>query len=261
MRTVVVIPTFNEAANIEPITKAVLDLGIDGLSVLIVDDDSPDGTGKVADRLDSTLGNDVDVLHRQGERGLGRAYVDGFTQAMSLGADTLIQMDADFSHSPQYLPIFLKLIKHYDVVVGSRYVARGSVDDRWETSRYLLSRWANFYARSLLGITAQDTTSGFKCWRRSALELIDLKQILSDGYVFQVEMAYVAERLGLSTSESPIHFEDRRVGQSKMTLPVKLEASWRVLQVRWRHRRLKPAPETSPSSARDAGPVKPVGTG
>ncbi len=260
MRTVVVIPTFNEANNIEPITMAVLDLGIEGLSVLIVDDDSPDGTGEVADRLDSKLGDYVDVLHRRGERGLGRAYVDGFTQAMALGADTLIQMDADFSHSPQYLPVFLKLIKHYDVVVGSRYVARGSVDDQWETSRYLLSRWANFYARSLLGMTAQDTTSGFKCWRRSALEAIDLKQILSDGYIFQVEMAYVAERLGLSISEYPIHFEDRRVGQSKMTLPVKLEASWRVLQVRWRHRSVKPATEGRLSSTGDAGPAKTVGS-
>ena len=260
MRTVVVIPTFNEASNVEPITRAVLDLGIEGLSVLIVDDDSPDGTGEVADRLDSKLGDDVDVLHRREARGLGRAYIDGFTQAMVLGADTLIQMDADFSHSPQYLPVFLKLIKHHDVVVGSRYVARGSVDDQWETSRYLLSRWANFYARSLLSITAQDTTSGFKCWRRSALEAIDLNQILSDGYIFQVEMAYVAERLGFSISEYPIHFEDRRVGQSKMTLPVKLEASWRVLQVRWRHRNVKPATEGMLSSTGDAGPAKPIGS-
>ena len=260
MRTVVVIPTYDEASNVEPITMAVLDLGIEGLSVLVVDDDSPDGTGRVADRLKLTLGDRFGVLHRTGPRGLGRAYVEGFTHALGLGAETIIQMDADFSHSPQYLPVFLKLIKHYDVVVGSRYVARGSVDEQWETSRYLLSRWANFYARSLLGLTARDTTAGFKCWRRSALEAIDLRQILSDGYIFQVEMAYVAERLGLSISEYPIHFEDRRVGQSKMTLSVKLEASWRVLQVRWRHRNVKPGTEGRLSSTRDAGPVKPVGS-
>ena len=260
MNTVVVIPTFNEAENVEPITKAVLELGVPDLSILIVDDDSPDGTGRVADRLASEMEDRVHVLHRTGERGLGRAYVEGFNRAMSLGAESVVQMDADFSHSPGYLPIFLKLIRDFDVVVGSRYIAHGSVDDRWESSRYVLSRWANLYARTILGIEARDTTSGFKCWRRSALESIDLGRILSDGYVFQVEMTYVAQRLGLSICEYPIHFEDRRIGESKMSMPVKLEASWRVFQVRWRHRGISAIATGRLSSAGEAGRVRPFGT-
>lgn len=260
MRTIVVIPTFNEVSNIEPVTRAVLGLGIEGLSILIVDDDSPDGTGKVADRLERTMHNRVRVLHRSGRRGLGRAYVEGFTRAMGMGADAIIQMDADFSHSPTYIPIFLKILRQYDVVVGSRYVSHGSVDQKWETSRHLLSRWANFYARTLLGVKSRDTTSGFKCWRRSALEAIDLGRILSDGYVFQVEMTYVSERLGLSICEYPIHFEDRQVGHSKMTLPVKLEASWRVVQVRLRHRNVTPTLAHGSPSRTGVEPTKPLGS-
>jgi dolichol-phosphate mannosyltransferase len=151
-----------------------------------------------------------------------------------------VQMDCDFSHSPAYLPLFLDRLKEYDLVVGSRYVPGGELDQRWGKGRVLLSAWANLYARSLLGIQVRDATAGFKVGRRATLEGLGLERIQSNGYVFQVEMAYVAERLGYRVLESPIFFEDRRVGHSKMTLPVKFEAAWRVWEVRSRHRRLSP---------------------
>jgi dolichol-phosphate mannosyltransferase len=241
MNPAVVIPTYNEVNNIEAITRAILGLGIPNTAVLVVDDESPDGTGDVADRLAAELPDQVFCLHRTGRRGLGRAYVDGFRWALAHGADPIIQMDADFSHSPAYLPQFLSQTDHYDVVVGSRYVSGGEVDNRWGLNRYLLSSGANVYARTILGLRTHDATAGFKCWRRSALECIDVDRILSDGYIFQVEMTYVAERLGLSVLEVPIYFEDRRIGKSKMTLSVKLEAMWRVFQVGQRHRQIRAA--------------------
>jgi dolichol-phosphate mannosyltransferase len=243
----VVLPTYNEVSNVEPICLALLSLGIEGLSILIVDDESPDGTGEVADRLVAELPGQVQCLHRTGRRGLGRAYVDGFRWALGQGADPIIQMDADFSHSPGYLTTFLTEIDRCDVVVGSRYVAGGGVDNRWGVNRYLLSSGANLYARTILGIRTHDATAGFKCWRRSALEAIDVDRILSDGYIFQVEMTYVAERLGLSVTEIPIYFEDRRIGASKMTVSVKLEAMWRVFQVGQRHRGIRPAVLVGPA--------------
>jgi dolichol-phosphate mannosyltransferase len=241
MKTVVVIPTYNEANNLQAITAELLALGIDGLEILIVDDNSPDGTGQVADDLAQRYPGTFHVMHRQGKLGLGTAYVQGFTWALEHGADFMIQMDADFSHSPNYIPKFLELIEDYDVVVGSRYVEGGQLDERWGLGRWFLSWWANsVWTRLILGVHTKDATAGFKCWRRGALEQIRLERIQSNGYVFQVEMAYVSEKIGLRILEIPIYFEDRRIGQSKMTMPVKFEAALRVFEIRWRHRRVQP---------------------
>jgi dolichol-phosphate mannosyltransferase len=221
--------------------EALLGLGIPGLDVLIVDDESPDGTGRIADELAAEHAGRLHVTHRAGPRGLGRAYVDGFRWALEHRADHIVQMDCDFSHSPSYIPQFLEHIQGCDVVVGSRYVQGGQTDARWSWGRWLLSWWANrLYTRLVLGCRVKDATAGFKCWRRETLQGIDLSRIRSQGYVFQVEMAYVTERLGYRVLEVPIYFEDRRVGRSKMTMPIKIEAALRVWDVRWRHRRLRP---------------------
>jgi dolichol-phosphate mannosyltransferase len=241
VKLTVVIPTYNEAENVGPMAEALFDLGVSGLDVLIVDDESPDGTGRIADKLAVQHPARLHVIHRAGPRGLGWAYVDGFRWALEHGADLVVQMDCDFSHSPSYIPQFLERIRDYDVVVGSRYVPGGETDEQWSWGRWLLSWWANsVYTRLILGCKVRDTTAGFKCWRRETLQGIDPSRIRSQGYVFQVEMAYVAERLGYRVLEIPIYFEDRRVGRSKMSMPVKIEAALRVFEVRWRHRHLRP---------------------
>jgi len=241
VKLTVVIPTYNEAENVGPMTMTLLALDIPALGILIVDDESPDGTGLIADELATQHPGRVHVCHRTGPRGLGRAYVDGFLWALEHGADCIVQMDCDFSHSPRYIPQFLEHIQDYDVVVGSRYIQGGKADEDWGWGRWLLSWWANsVYTRLILGCKARDATAGFKCWRAETLRGIDLDRIRSQGYVFQVEMAYVTERLGYRVLEIPIYFEDRRIGRSKMTMPVKVEAALRVWEVRWRHRRLRP---------------------
>ncbi len=243
MTTIVVIPTYNEADNLPAITAELFTLDVEEeIQILIVDDDSPDGTGQVADELirDCYPGR-LHVIHRQGKLGLGTAYITGFKWALEHGADYIIQMDADFSHSPSYIPNMLEEIANYDVVVGSRYVGGGELDERWGWGRWFLSWWANsVWTRGILGAKTKDATAGFKCWRRSALEHIGLDRITSNGYVFQVEMSYVSEKLNFRILEIPIYFEDRRIGQSKMTWPVKIEAALRVFEIRWRHRSVKP---------------------
>jgi dolichol-phosphate mannosyltransferase len=236
-KVVVVIPTYNEADNLPTMIGELLALDLAGLEVLVVDDDSPDGTGEIADDLASRHPQQVHVLHRAGKLGLGTAYIAGFGYALDHGADWVVQMDADFSHSPGYIPKFLEAIEGYDVVIGSRYVLGGRLDEHWGWWRYLLSWWANsIYTRLILGIKVKDATAGFKCWRRATLEGIGLQQVRSNGYVFQVEMAYLTEKLGYRFLEIPIYFEDRRIGHSKMTVPVKIEAALRTWQIRWRHR-------------------------
>ncbi|MCK6629597.1 MAG: polyprenol monophosphomannose synthase [Anaerolineae bacterium] len=249
MTTIVVIPTYNEADNLPAITAELLALDVPNLQLLVVDDDSPDGTGRIADELaQERYPGRVHVIHRKGKLGLGTAYITGFTRAMELGADYVIQMDADFSHSPSYIPKMLEQIKDHDVVVGSRYVGGGELDERWSWWRWLLSWWANVvWARVILGVRTKDATAGFKCWRRTALQRIGLERITSNGYVFQVEMAYVSEKLNFRILEIPIYFEDRRIGQSKMTVPVKIEAALRVFEIRWRHHNVQP--KSSPKSA------------
>lgn len=233
----VVVPTYNEANNLPTLVEKLLALDVPGLSILVVDDNSPDGTGQLADDLAQQLAERLHVLHREGKLGLGTAYITGFGYALDHGADFVVQMDADFSHSPEYVPQFLAAIDGYDVVIGSRYVSGGSLDERWGWGRYFLSWWANsVYARVILGLRVKDVTAGFKCWRGSTLRGIGLHRVRSNGYVFQVEMAYLTEKLGFRFLELPIYFEDRRIGQSKMTNAVKVEAALRTWEIRWRHR-------------------------
>lgn len=242
MQIIIVIPTYNEADNVAEITAALFKLDIEGLEILIVDDNSPDGTGQIADDLaTNTYPGRLHVMHREGKGGLGTAYIAGFKWALDKDADYIIQMDADFSHSPSYLPEMLTLINDYDVVIGSRYIEGGRLDERWKWGRWLLSWWANtIWTRGILGVRTKDATAGFKCWRRSALRDIGLDRIKSNGYVFQVEMTYVSEKLGYRLKEIPIYFEDRRIGQSKMSVPIKIEAAIRVFDIRWRHRNVQP---------------------
>lgn len=242
MRLMVVVPTFNEVQNLSALTAELFALDLAGLEILIVDDASSDGTGQLADDLAGRYADRFHVMHRTGSRGLGLAYREGFRYALDAGADLIVQMDADFSHSPGYIPQFVAQIQQgFDVIVGSRYVQGGELDEKWSLARYLLSWWANSaYARPILRLQVKDATAGFKCWRRSALLGIDLNAIRSNGYVFQVEMAYVCQRLGYRVLETPIYFEDRRIGRSKMSVPIKVEAALRVWQVWWRHRRLQP---------------------
>jgi len=239
-KLMVVVPTYNEADNLSTLVGELLALDLSGLEVLVVDDNSPDGTGQIADDLAQRHARRVHVLHRPGKEGLGTAYRAGFRYALDQGADYIVQMDADFSHSPHYILDFAELIKEYDVVIGSRYVSGGRLDEQWGWGRYFLSWWANsVYTRLILGLKVKDATAGFKCWRRATLEGIGLERVHSSGYVFQVEMAYLTERLGYRFFEIPIYFEDRRIGHSKMTAPVKIEAALRTWQIRWRHRNVR----------------------
>lgn len=240
-KLVVVIPTYNEADNLPVMAAELQALSIDGLSILFVDDNSPDGTGRIANEMVRRHPDQIKVIHNPEKGGLGRAYRIGFKSALAQGADLVIQMDCDFSHSPSHIPEMLEKIRQVDVVVGSRYVSGGKLDERWETGRYLLSWWANaIYTRLLLGLQVKDATAGFKCWRAAALRGIDLDRISSNGYSFQFEMAYVAQRLGYRIEEIPIYFEDRRIGRSKLTIPIKIEAAMRAWQILWRYRHFTP---------------------
>ena len=241
MNIAVVLPTYNEADNLRPMAEALWALPFPHLRIIVVDDASPDGTGRLADELAAAQPQRLTVIHRLGKNGLGTAYLQGFTHALACGAEVVVQMDADFSHSPAYLPKFIEQLKTYDVVVGSRYVPDGQLDEHWEKGRVWLSAWANQYARFILNLQARDSTAGFKAWRRDTLLGIGLDRVRSNGYIFQVEMAYLTQRLGYRVLEHPIYFEDRRIGHSKLTIPIKLEAAWRVWDVRWRHGRLSPA--------------------
>jgi dolichol-phosphate mannosyltransferase len=243
-KTTVVIPTYNEADNLESITAALFGLNLDGLEILVVDDASPDGTGKIADQLVHQYPGRFHVMHRTGKLGLGSAYTQGFTWAIQQGAKYIIQMDADFSHSPKYLPQMLDLIHNYDVVVGSRYIKGGRTDERWKWYRRLLSWWANsVWVRVILGTKTRDATAGFKCWQANALQGIKLDSICSTGYIFAVEMCYICEKKGYHIKEIPIYFEDRRIGQSKMDNLIKLEAALRVFDIRRRYHKLQPCEE------------------
>ncbi len=235
-KTFIVIPTYNEAENLPRITAALFALPVPELEILIVDDASPDGTGALADQLAGQYPARFHVIHRPGKQGLGTAYRQGFTWAIQHGAQAIIQMDADFSHSPEYVPQLLAQLPEYDVVVGSRYVRGGKLDERWSWWRRFLSWWANsVWVHLVLGTRTQDATAGFKCWQASALGKIGLQRINSNGYIFQVEMCYLAEKLGLRIKEIPITFIDRRYGRSKMDARVQIEAALRVFEIRRRH--------------------------
>ena len=229
-----VIPTFNEAANVEAIVAAALEQLPPARRLLVVDDSSPDGTGRIADRLAQGR-EDVAVLHRPAKRGLGPAYVAGFREALAGGAELIAHMDADFSHDPADLPRLLDAAVDADLVLGSRYVEGGGVTD-WGPGRRAISRWGSVYARTALGLGIRDLTGGFKVFRRRALEAIDLGSLASLGYAFQVETTFRTVRAGFRVVEVPITFRDRRVGESKMTGSVMLEAAWRVPAMRLRGR-------------------------
>ncbi|MDX6582645.1 MAG: dolichol-phosphate mannosyltransferase [Solirubrobacterales bacterium] len=230
-----VLPTYNEAANLEAIVAAILEQLPADRRLLIVDDSSPDGTGEIADRL-GAADPDVEVLHRPGKQGLGPAYVAGFHRALAAGARLIAQMDADFSHDPADLPRLLAAAREADLVLGSRYVEGGGVAE-WGPGRRLISRGGSAYARALLGLRVGDLTGGFKVFRRQVLETIDLETIPSLGYAFQIETTYRAVRAGFRVVEVPIVFRERRVGESKMTGSIVLEAALRVPAMRIARRR------------------------
>jgi dolichol-phosphate mannosyltransferase len=242
MPLMVVLPTYNEKENLKPMVEALLALEIAALQILVVDDNSPDGTGDLAEALKSQYPERIHVLHRAQKEGLGPAYIAGFKKALELGASAILQMDADFSHQPKYLPILLEKLKDYDLVIGSRFAKGGSVDENWSFYRKMLSWWANrIYTPSILGVPVYDATGGFKLWRRETLIGMGIDRVQSNGYVFQVEMSYIAHKLGYRISEIPIHFPDRQRGKSKMDSSVALEAALRVWDLRWRYRSLKPS--------------------
>jgi dolichol-phosphate mannosyltransferase len=229
-----IIPTYNEAANVEPIVRAALaqlEATVPGAHrLLVVDDNSPDGTGQIADRLAAELAA-VEVLHRPGKGGLGQAYLAGFARALAGGAELVIEMDADFSHDPRYLPDLIGAAADADLVLGSRYVEGGGVKD-WGLVRRIISRGGGTYARLILGVHVHDLTGGFKCIRRRVLEAIDLGSVRAEGYVFQIEVTYRALLAGFTVREVPIVFTDRTVGTSKMSSRIALEAMWMVPTLR-----------------------------
>jgi dolichol-phosphate mannosyltransferase len=232
-RATVVVPTYNERDNLPKLVDQLAALGVPGLGVLVVDDNSPDGTGEIADKLAVNGPLQVAVMHRTVKDGLGRAYVAGMTQALDEGADIVIQMDADLSHPASAIPSMIEMLATTDaaVVIGSRYVEGGGVAGDWPLRRRALSAWANFYVNAILQLHVHDATAGFKAWHAATLRAIDVSSVRSNGYAFQVEMNYRTVQRGLRVAEVPIHFEQRDNGESKMSLAVQIEsaiAPWRL---------------------------------
>jgi dolichol-phosphate mannosyltransferase len=228
MRATVCLPTYNEKDNVEPMVRA---LGEHGVNVLVIDDNSPDGTGAIADRLAAEL-DYVDVLHRPAKEGLGPAYVAGFRRALAGGAELVLEMDCDFSHDPADVPRLVRAIDDgADLAIGSRYVPGGRVEN-WGVVRRFVSAGGSTYARVLLGIGIRDLTAGFKCYRREVLERIDLDAVDARGYAFQIETTYRTLRAGFRVVEVPVRFADRTVGDSKMSRAIVAEAAWKVPRLR-----------------------------
>ena len=233
-RITIVIPTYNEAANVEALVQELAALHLPGLALLFVDDNSPDGTAALARSQAARLEGRLHVLSRPGKLGLGTAYREGFAWALQQGSQYIIEMDADLSHSPSDIPRMLEQIQRCDILSGSRWERGGFADSTRGWPRRLLSRGGSLYARLLLGLRVKDTTTGFKCFRREVLERLDFSQIKSSGFAFQVEVAYLCQRQGFRTQELPIRFAQRLRGQSKMSLRIILEAFWRVTAIRLR---------------------------
>jgi dolichol-phosphate mannosyltransferase len=233
MRAIVLIPTFNERANLAELVEKIRQFA-PALHMLVVDDNSPDGTGELADELARQDPERLFVLHRQKKEGLGKAYVAAFTEVLKKDYEYILQMDADLSHDPLYLPRFLEAIGNHDLVVGSRYLQGISVVN-WNLKRLVLSKLASNYVRFITGMPLSDPTSGFICWRRAALESIGFNDVFSIGYVFLVEMKYKAYRKGLRSAETPIIFVERKHGQSKLGWRVMREAIWGVLRLRFKY--------------------------
>lgn len=237
MKITVILPTYNEAENLPKLVSALFLLPLE-LSVLVVDDNSPDGTWRIAEELAQTHPGRLHVLRRPGKLGLRSAYMEGFQRAFELGAEAVVQMDADFSHDPAVLVEMDRQLPICDVVIGSRYTRGGSLDRNWPLWRKFLSAFGNTYARTILHFPVRDVTTGYRMWKRATLQDMPLEKIRSSGYVFLVEMAYVAHRMGFKIVEVPIHFEDRRFGKSKMSFRIQLEAAMRVWEVWWFYRKM-----------------------
>lgn len=240
MRITIVIPTYNEAENLPKLVSALFSLPLD-LRLLVVDDNSPDGTGEIAERLSKERNGRVDVLHRPGKMGLRSAYLNGFQKILDGDAQAIVQMDADFSHDPLVLTEMSKLLESHDVVLGSRYVRGGSVDKKWPIWRKWLSAFGNFYARTILGLPLHDVTTGYRMWKAEALKQMPFERIQATGYIFLVEMIYLAHCLEFTVGEAPIYFADRRFGKSKMSFKIQMEAALRIWQVLWNYRDLRRA--------------------
>jgi len=240
VHTCVVLPTFNEAENLPRVVSALFALPIEPLSVIVVDDASPDGTGVLAEELSRQYPGRLSVQHRPAKLGLGSAYMLGFKCAFSIGAQAVVQMDSDFSHPPEKLVEMLAALPMSDVVIGSRYIPGGAVDRNWPLWRKGLSAFGNLYARKILNLPVQDATGGFRLWRREALERMPLERVRSTGYAFLVEMAYLASRMGFVQTEIPIYFTDRRWGKSKMSFKIQREAALQVWEMKIRYSDLHP---------------------
>ncbi|MCI0520952.1 MAG: polyprenol monophosphomannose synthase [Chloroflexi bacterium] len=238
MQLTVVIPTFNEAENLPALVSVLFGLPLPDLHILVVDDNSPDGTGVAAEVLAQSSGGRLAVMHRAGKLGLGTAYIAGFQRALGEGAQAVAQMDADFSHPPEMLLRLLQALPDTDVAMGSRYVPGGAVDHHWPAWRKGLSAFGNLYARAILRLPVRDATGGFRAWRRETLLGMPLERVRSNGYAFQVEMAYIACRLGYRFQEIPFYFADRKWGHSKMSLRIQREAALRVWQLLYEYRNL-----------------------
>lgn len=239
MRITVVIPTYNEAENLTKMVSALFALPLPELNLLVVDDNSQDGTGQIADELVQKHPGRMMVHHRPGKMGLGTAYLSGFRIALDAGAEVVGQMDADFSHPPEKLvELAEKISTPYDVVIGSRYIAGGQLDVNWPLWRKWLSGFGNAYARTILGLPMCDATAGFRLWRREALLKMPLDRIRSNGYIFQVELSYLSHLLGFSVAEVPIYFAERTQGKSKMSFRIQVEAALRTWQLIWLYRDL-----------------------
>jgi dolichol-phosphate mannosyltransferase len=234
----VIVPTYNEAENLPRLVSALFSLPLPELRLLVVDDNSPDCTGRLAEELGQQYPGRISVLLRQGKMGLGSAYIAGFRLALKQGAEAILQMDADFSHPVEKIPEMVAALEGTDVVLGSRYISGGGLDIKWPFWRKALSQWGNFYARNILRLSQRDVTGGFRLWRRDVLETIPLERIKSNGYIFQVEMAYVARKLGFHFKEVPIYFADRRWGKSKMNFRIQVEAALRTWMLLWMYRDL-----------------------
>jgi len=239
LRITVVVPTYNEAENLPKLVSALFILPLD-LRILVVDDNSPDGTGAIADNL-AKKDTRVRVLHRAGKEGLRSAYLNGFRIALDDGAEAVAQMDSDFSHDPVKLMEMASRLENCDLVIGSRYVQGGAVDENWPLWRKSLSAFGNFYSRAILRLPQHDVTAGFRLWRRETLEGMPLQRVHSNGYVFQVEMTYLAHCLDYKIDEIPVYFPDRQEGKSKMSFAIQAEAALRVWVVWWSYRDLRKA--------------------
>jgi len=236
VKTFIVVPTYNEKDNLPMLVESLFKLNIEDLHILIVDDNSPDGTGEIADEIKGKTPDRVSVLHRKGKLGLGTAYLTGFKYCLEQDADQIVQMDADFSHNPKKVTELIDRLKVSDMALGSRYVRGGSLDEEWAFWRKGLSSFGNLYTRLILKMPIKDVTGGFRAWKRETLEGIPLERVKSQGYAFQIEMAYITHLAGYSISEVPIYFADRSRGDSKMSLKIQIEAAKRVWSILFEYR-------------------------